>query len=535
MPVPTAYVTPGVYVEWLDSNAQQPELARTDVAGLVGITERGPVHVPVKIDSYRQFYTTFGERIADGHLAYAVAGFFENGGRTCWVVRVADPATVAAARVRLLVEGREPFVLQAVTPGTWGNTIEVQGIWGRDRITHVIARTPDDREQTIDLDALRGPRPAVASRIRTNLLGVADEGLQEQQAQVIVGVAPDDPNLPGRALSAAARTVRLEGGADGLATLTTAHFTGDPDENATWGVTALESVDLVSFVAVPDLMAGRVPARGATIEPFDDDEIRDAQIAVINSCIRRRDRIAILDMPPINQPAVIASATAPGRWPATSYAAFYHPWIVVDDPLRLDAIVRHVPPSGHVAGMYARVDRRRGVHRPPANEPLEGAFDVREGIDEEAHGELNENGVNAIRAIPGRGILVLGVRTLDSDIRWRYVNIRRLFNAIEEALDEQMQWVTFELNSPRLWREIDRAVRGLLERLYRAGMLDGETSDQAYVVRCDASTNPPSETDDGRVTCVIGLQPPYPAEFVVVRIGVTRSGIQIEEKGSQDA
>jgi phage tail sheath protein FI len=97
-----------------------------------------------------------------------------------------------------------------------------------------------------------------------------------------------------------------------------------------------------------------------------------------------------------------------------------------------------------------------------------------------------------------------------------------------------MQWVTFEPNNPRLWRDIDRSVRGFLERLYRAGMLDGATSEQAYLVRCDASTNPPSDTDVGKVQCVVGIQPPYPAEFVIVRIGVTRSGIEIEEKGAQD-
>jgi phage tail sheath protein FI len=105
---------------------------------------------------------------------------------------------------------------------------------------------------------------------------------------------------------------------------------------------------------------------------------------------------------------------------------------------------------------------------------------------------------------------------------------------LEDAIEREMQWVTFEPNNPGLRREIDRAVRGFLERLYRLGMLDGETSDQAYFVRCDDSTNPPSDVDDGRVICVIGVQPPYPAEFVIVRIGVTRNGIQVEEQGAQD-
>jgi phage tail sheath protein FI len=532
--VPTVYSTPGVHVEWLDTNPQRPELARTDVAGFVGLAERGPVHRAVKVESYRQFFTTFGDRIPDGYLAYAVSGFFENGGRTCWVVRAADPNAVAAARIRLAVDGREPFVLEASTPGVWGNAIQVETVWGRDRITHLVARTPDEREQTIDLDRIEARSRAQAGAFHTNLLGVADEELQELQTDVLVVIGPDNPTFEPHRLDAGTRTARLEGGADGLSSLTTAHLTGDVEREVDWGVAALDDVDLVSFIAVPDLMAGRVLVRGGTVKSFGDDEIRDAQIDIINSCIRRRDRMAILDMPPVDRRRAIASMKTPGRWPDTSFAAFYHPWIVVADPARFDGIVRHVPPSGHVAGMYARVDRQRGVHKPPANQPLEGAFDLREGIDDASHGELNDNRINAIRAIPGRGILVLGVRTLDPDVRWRYVNIRRLFSAIEEALDEQMQWVTFEPNSTRLWRDVDRAVRGLLERLYRAGMLDGETSEQAYVVRCDASTNPSPATDEGRVTCVIGIQPPYPAEFVVVRIGVTRSGIQVEEKGAQD-
>jgi hypothetical protein len=215
-------------------------------------------------------------------------------------------------------------------------------------------------------------------------------------------------------------------------------------------------------------------------------------------------------------------------------AALYHPWVAVADPLRLTGLVRFIPPSGHVAGMFARVDRLRGVHKPPANELLEGVYDLSLSIDDEAHGRMNSAGVNAIRIVPGRGTLVLGARTLSDDVRWRYVNVRRLFSMIEEALDGQMQWVVFEPNNPQLWRHIDRAIRGFLERLFRAGMLDGETSDDAYYVRCDETTNPPERTDMGQVLCVIGIQPPYPAEFVIVRIGVTRSGIQIEEKGAQD-
>jgi uncharacterized protein len=528
----TSYRTPGVYVEWLDVNPQYIEVGRTDVAGFVGLAERGPVQQPVKIESYRQFFTTFGERLRDGYLAYAVAGFFENGGRECWVVRVADPAAARPSRARLLVAGRPPFVLEATSPGTWGNDVVVEAVWGRDRVTHLTVRTPDARVQSIDLDQMDTTRPA-GSDVFTNLLGVADAALPEFAAEDIVQTAADNTWIPLQELRPQVRSVRLEGGADGLATLTVDHFTAHPEREGVWGIDRLDRVDGVSFVAVPDLMAGQDVAGGAgAFAGFGRDQLRDAQQAVINSCMRRRDRMAILDMPPLGHDEIRRYATG---WPQTSFAAFYHPWLVVSDPLRLRSDVRRIPPSGHVAGMYARTDRQRGVHKPPANQILEGVFDVRQQMDDATHGELNDSAVNAIRPIPGRGVLVLGARTLDPDIRWRYINVRRLFAMIEEALDEQMQWLTFEPNNPRLWRDIDRAMRGFLERLYRLGMLDGETSEKAYFVRCDETTNPPWDTDEGRVRCDVGLQPPFPAEFVVVRIGVTRSGIEIQEKGAQDA
>ena len=530
--MPTTYSTPGVYVEWLDASPQRIDLRRTDVAGFVGIAERGPVQTPVTIRSYRQFYTTFGDRVADGYLAYSVAGFFENGGRTCWVVRAADPNTAVSARVRLQLPGRDPFVVEATSPGTWGNAVELEAIWGRDRVTHLAVRTPDDREQTLDLDALLRRDRATVRPFHTNLLGVADDQLPEGDTDAVVQILDHDLDIDARVITARTRRINLEGGQNGLSSLTTEHFTGRRDGDREWGVASLERVDDVSMVSVPDLMAGQIAtSRGPEFGGFNADAIHDAQVEIISSCLRRRDRVAILDARPVDRRQVLKARQA---LPRTNQAAQYHPWIIVDDPLRIERVVRVVPPSGHVAGMIARVDRRRGVHKPPANETLEGAFDVREVLDDPAHAELNDGLINAIRPVPGRGVLVLGVRTLDPDVRWRYLNVRRLFTAIEETLDEQMQWVTFEPNSPRLWREIDRVVRGLLERLYRAGMLDGATSDDAYRVRCDASTNPEWETDAGRVTCVIGLQPPYPAEFVVVRIGVTRSGIQIEEKGAQD-
>lgn len=538
MPATATYRTPGVYVERLDANPQHMGIRRTDVAGFLGIAERGLPHLATKIESARQFLTTFGGRIAQAYLAYAVEGFFSNGGRTCWVVRVADPEQAKPARVRLRHSGCEPFILQAASPGVWGNRVFVEAVWGPDQIIALTATEQDRPPQTIELDPVSGqpPRSPSTEGNRT-LLGVPESALPELEPNILVEPGSDDPRLPIESLGPSRRSARLTGGIDGVTTLRPEHFSGDPDGRALWGIDSLARVDGVSFVAAPDLMFSADPsAPDVDFKGFSQSKTLDAQIAILARCMGSRDRIAILDLPRADHGRSLnyRDDLPKASFGASSFGAAYHPWILVDDPLRIRSNVRAIPPSGHVAGMFARTDRLRGVHKPPANEVLEGVWDLTELLDDDAHASLNEGSINAIRAIPGRGVLVLGARTLDPDVHWRYVNVRRLFAMIEESLEEHLQWLTFEPNNPRLWKEVDRAVRGFLDRLYVSGLLDGATSEQAYFVRCDETTNPPADTDEGRVTCLLGVQPPYPAEFVIVRIGVTRSGIQIEEQGAQD-
>jgi phage tail sheath protein FI len=237
--------------------------------------------------------------------------------------------------------------------------------------------------------------------------------------------------------------------------------------------------------------------------------------AVLAHCQKLRDRIAVLDPPrELQTPQQVI------RWRSefdTSYAAVYFPWVLAPDPLRLDGLLRPVPPSGHVAGVYARTP----VHEPPAGNRLENAVTLDVAVGEIAHGDLNEAGVNALRLYSGRGIRIAGARTVSSQREWLYVNVRRLVTMIEEAIDASVPWAVFEPNDTSLWLEIDRVVRAFLDNIWQRGMLDGATAEEAYFVRCDETTNPPEERDQGRLWCLVGLQPPWPAEFVVVRIGNT--------------
>jgi len=518
---------PGVRIEWLDANAQRLDVGRTDVAGLLGIAERGPLHLPVKIESARQFHSAFGGPLPDACLALGVDGFFANGGTTCWVVRVANPATARPARLWVALPGLA-LLLEAASPGKWGNDVFVVAQWADNEVGALLA-SDGTRTQRILLAPLRrdgagrAALPGAAgarapSGIRAGLLPELEP---ETLVRVLAHTAPGDGPLwqPETVPQAC-----LDGGRDGLDGLQPRHFTGaDPDapDAPPLGMAALDRIDGIAMLAAPDLM----------LAGLGRDAVRAVQHAMLAHCLARHDRVALLDL---HDGDITAALAERAGLPATDVGAVYHPWIRVADPLGQRGDLRTVPPSAQVAGMMARCDRLRGVHKPPANELLEGVSALSQGVDQAGHALLNDAGINAIRALPGRGVLVLGARTLDDHPAWRYLNVRRLFNMIEEALEEQVQWLTFEPNNPRLWKEVDRTVRAFLEQLYRAGMLDGASPADAYSVRCDATTNPPSDVDTGRVVCQIGIQPPYPAEFVIVRIGVTRSGIETERQGALD-
>ena len=308
------------------------------------------------------------------------------------------------------------------------------------------------------------------------------------------------------------------------------------------GLQVLETIDEVAIVAAP----GYTDA--ASYE------------AVLSHCETMKDRFAILDAPrqvgsldKLTQVAT-ASVTARPAEPAegeepppepkprekdrdkgyrarksdAGFGAYYFPWITIQDPLNPKTLVS-APPSGHIAGVYARVDAARGVHKAPANETLKGALDLEYRITKEEQGNLNINSVNCIRFFPGQGIRIWGARTLaDSGSEWRYINVRRLFNMIEESIARSTLWVVFEPNDATLWNSIKRDVTAFLTMLWRQGALKGSTAAEAFFVKCDAETNPPEVVDAGMVVTVIGVAPVKPAEFVIFRIGQSESGPKVE-------
>ncbi|PPK67156.1 phage tail sheath subtilisin-like domain-containing protein [Actinokineospora auranticolor] len=290
-----------------------------------------------------------------------------------------------------------------------------------------------------------------------------------------------------------------EGGTDGAAGLTVGDFVGtDGGSGHRTGIVALEDIDEISLCAVPGVWSGTVES------------------ALITHCEQLKDRFAILDP----RDGLDIEGIQAFREPFdTRYAALYYPWLVVNDPATNRFV--EAPPSGHIAGIYARTDTERGVHKAPANAVIRGirlTDGLAADITKRHQDLLNPKGINALRFFPGLGQRVWGARTLSSDTQWRYVNVRRLFLFLEESIDEGTQWVVFEPNDPKLWALVRQTVSNFLTTVWRSGALAGATADEAFFVHCDRSTMTDDDIANGRLICVIGVAPVFPAEFVIFRI-----------------
>lgn len=271
------------------------------------------------------------------------------------------------------------------------------------------------------------------------------------------------------------------------------------------GLKALEDIEEINIVCAP----------GQT-----DPVIQDA---VLSHCENMRYRFAILDSPEVIEKGGVDKIPKPRD---SKYGAYYFPWIEVYDPIKGNI---YQPPSGFMAGIYARTDAERGVHKAPANEVVRGAIGLRYTITKGEQDLLNPKGINCIRQFPNRGIRVWGARTISSDASWRYINVRRLFNMVEQSIELGTQWVVFEPNDQRLWKRVTRDISAFLMRLWRQGALFGKTPEEAFYVKCDEETNPPEVIDAGQMIVEIGMCPVKPAEFVIFRIGQMPSGGEVSE------
>jgi hypothetical protein len=505
------YLSPGVYIEEVEAGSRPIEGVGTAVAAFVGLASRGQANTPTLVTNWSQFTQTFGDFIEGSYLAHAVYGYFLNGGGAAYVVRVGAGGAMPTATVELTSgkdKGTPTYRVSALEAGPAGNEISVE-----------VAPSSETAENTFKIVVNQGGKPVETFDNLTTSKGKSNVVTQvKAQSKLIqieeVGSATNVERVP------ATGSLSLAGGGTSVPVrVTPDDYVGNSSDRT--GFAGLEAVDDVTMLSVPDLMA--VYQQGI----IDLEGLQAVQLAMIAHCELMGDRVAVLDAPPGLNAQQVKEWRVDKVGYDSKYATLYWPWIKVFDPLSGQA--RHVPPSGHIAGIWARNDDTRGVHKAPANEVIRGAISLELNLTKSEHDQLNPSGINCIRAFPGRGIRVWGARTVSSDPAWRYLNVRRLFNFVEESIFEGTQWVVFEPNDQRLWGRVKRTINAFLLRVWRDGALFGATPDQAFFVKCDAENNPPETRDAGQLVVDIGIAPVKPAEFVVFRIAQFSGGATVEE------
>lgn len=527
------YLSPAVYVEEVPAGPRPIQGVGTSTAGFVGLTERGPT-TPRLVTNWGDYVRWFGDVIDEeiSFLPYAARGFFENGGQRVFIARVIRNDAITAVMDFPTTDAAQNVQISATGPGIWGDRLFIRiddssrrdsgGVAVGFRITILYFRNaPNPFVDPFDSDNIGNPdrvEPDVIedyddldfdplsgnyfiNRITSNSALVTAEWTDTT-------VAPARPNNNG-----GFGQLTTQVGTDGTADMSAVEYQGDPElpTDQRTGLAGLEIIDEIALLSVPDEVH-------PTLDSPNQNQLMNS---IVTQCERLRDRFAILQ----SAREGIVQNLFPQR--DTSYAATYYPFVRVFNPQTRDTLL--VPPGGHVAGIFARSDRERGVHKAPANEvvrdivnrningtrkPLE--FTLGKGD----HDILNPRGINVIRDFRAdrRGIRVWGARTLSSDPLWRYINVRRLFLFVEESIDEGTQWVVFEPNYEPTWARVRQVVSNFLITVWRSGALQGSTEEQAFFVRCGPDTMTQADIDAGRLICEVGIAPVKPAEFVIFRI-----------------
>lgn len=567
------YLSPGVYVEEFESGGKPMEGVGTSTAGFIGLAERGPIEgMPQLVTNFSDFRRKYGGYLSENEfgeyrfLAYAVEHFFINGGSRAFIARVA-PQDAKCAEGGLPAE--TPILqLTAKNPGMWGNNVNIvitpsskaktqileiletaggkryhvkngSGFMAGDIVMYtdktavsynrviksqdnIIEFATDFDESVIDKELL--PTKTISTcefgfevrmddqvelyeNVSFNIESpnyIEKKTAKSDIVCVACTIPPEEPILsPFLALAQgdgekAVLSVNLSGGSNGsVASLSAADFIGsDNGAGKRSGIQAFLDNNNVSIIAAPGITDPNV------------------QLMLVAHCENTASRFAVLDVP--RDAKKIDDIIAHRDIFDSQYAALYHPWLTVFDPLDKKNIA--IPPSGSVLGIYARSDNTRGVHKAPANEVVRACVGLDCPFNKGEQDILNPKGVNLIRSFPGMGIRVWGARTVTSNPSWKYVNVRRLFIYIEESIKANTNWAVFEPNDEVLWVRVKRTIEVFLTGMWRDGSLAGTSPDEAFFVNIGHDTMSQDDIDNGRLICVIGVAPVKPAEFVIFRI-----------------
>ncbi|GMB10560.1 MAG: phage tail sheath subtilisin-like domain-containing protein [Candidatus Improbicoccus devescovinae] len=565
------YLSPGVYVEEFDSGPTPMQGASTNIAGFVGVAEKGPtIGSPELIISAADFTRKFGGYLQRNEfgdyrfLAHAINHFFANGGSKAFVIRVApNDAQVAKSASA----NGDILAIEASSSGAWGNGITVSFSKNNNSKTQIIKDLGEGKYKlkngagfikgdVISLEGEGDPQYSVVTNVAQGVVTVSTP---------FTGTVVDDTLIPKVLVKTNEINVIIECG-----------DITEKYENVSFNISSpdyidkkLSKSDLVSIQAKPP-QESKSPfdviktAFGA--ETTEEEEIKvtltggangtatnlndgdfigkddgpgsrtgiqafldipnvsimaipgitspNVQLALVSHCERLASRFAVLDMPlDAKTPADVMKHR---DIVDSDYCAMYHPWLKVYDPLDKKDI--YIPPSGSVIGIYARSDNSRGVHKAPANEVVSNCTGLSVYYQSAEQDFLNPKGINAIRKFPGAGIRVWGARTASSKPLWRYVNVRRLFIYLEESIKANTNWVVFEPNDTRLWSRVQNTIETFLAGVYTSGALVGNSADEAFFVDIGPNTMTKDDIDNGRLICLIGVAPVKPAEFVIFRI-----------------
>jgi phage tail sheath protein FI len=571
---------PGIYQTYDQIVIPAISIANTRIAGFVGITQKGPMNEPTRLGTWDEFLEIFGYT-QESYTSDSVFGFFKNGGTDCWVVRVAHnpPAgqlaaidqAASAEHVQLDDWNKPSLKICALNEGSWGNAMWVRclhataaqalltrdldigageayvnttrgfevgssvRIYDRENSDYVVVTEIGDKLIKWATETPVNRRHRAAAPTHLEVLTFEIHVAMRERREVFKGLQmhPSSRNYAPRLVSQRSRLIRLvdlqsrspvphnmpgmlpmtrlTGGRDGLEAITPEDFVGidhGPGERA--GLLALAATDEVTTLAIPDAMVfyDREPG------PAGELKAQRVQDSMISICENQKDRFAVLDIP---QSKDIEWVRRWRRRTDSSYCAYYWPWL---RSISQDDKPRIVPPSGYMAGCYARRDLE-GVHCAAANLEIEGVEDVSLRVTEDHIGILNSDAVNTFRI--QRGVRPWGARTASSDPEWRYIPIRRLFIMLRRSLEAGFAWITFEPNNHVTWELVQRRVTEFLAGLYGKGMLAGGNLEEAFFVRCDAETNPAEQVDSGLLICDIGVAPVHPAEFIIISLTQTMS------------
>jgi phage tail sheath protein FI len=506
MPVAVSY--PGVYIQEIPSGVRTITGVATSIAAFAGWAPKGPTDSAGLVLSWSDYSRQYGGMDTRSLLGYAVSHFFANGGQQCYIVRLANSGSAvvienaAAAAVTLDTK----LTVTAANPGLWGQDYAI-----------VTAKRADDatRFRLAVVNIKQDPK-GVTAEVFENLSMLPGDArfvgtvLKQDSALVTASVINNATDPPGDTVIPASGIIpdaaKLAGGADGtvLAPSDAAFGTALLPPSQVGGVYLLDHVDLFNLLIVPG-------ESDATTLSILEAYCRDHRAFLIADCAS-------------NATFTSQKNGATGLTGDNAInAAYYFPWVNAPDPLQENRL-KAFPPSGFVAGLYAKTDASRGVWKAPAgtDASLSGVAGAAVPLTDKENGVLNPQAINCIRDFNVYGTIIWGARTLRGNdsvgSEWKYVPVRRTALFIEESLYRALKWVVFEPNDDPLWAQIRLNVGAFMQNLFRQGAFQGKTPQDAYFVKCDKETTTQNDINLGIVNIVVGFAPLKPAEFVVIQI-----------------